>query len=575
MTCDPRAAVVIACLAIANSAAFAAEGPIDAGAAPDGGTTLDDGGPAQTAFAQPSPAPVDSPAADVLALRALLEGRRADERAVFGAFDLELLEGEALAQRRASLRRRVAAALADAGGPLDDVVALAHERDRLLLAFLEKPASERAVLWEVQRRHRLLRSEQDGARTAKESAEEAVKQALLAQESALDAARVAGSERARAVAAERARLEGARQQLAALSARLAGEREADVEADRLREADVESLLTGRPRSPAETDALYDALVVQLVASRDLLRQALAALSEPSPVQRLAATLDMRAVAVEAAEDERALQAAYAEYAAEAAVLEGEIMRRRQVTAAARAANVARLNTARIELIDRLSPQKRARVLGFTREGFEQLGREIEHVRLMATWYLAGHRGELARLGTTLGDGLTLGLAGVRVLKVVFVVAVLVFVRHRLPGWLVALRAAVSRRTTNTTVRVWAARWIAAAGAIAGQLAFMLVQMDFFIDPTEDVRTAKDVVLEAITTTQYATLSRPFTVVVSQELLRNRSYIRLRAKVYVLDVLYEKALSTDVTERVVAGLQESGVAPFGRGASAAAAPRAAA
>ena len=35
-------------------------------------------------------------------------------------------------------------------------------------------------------------------------------------------------------------------------------------------------------------------------------------------------------------------------------------------------------------------------------------------------------------------------------------------------------------------------------------------------------------------------------------------VRLRAKVYVLDVRYEKALETDVTERVMAAFREHSI-----------------
>jgi hypothetical protein len=37
-------------------------------------------------------------------------------------------------------------------------------------------------------------------------------------------------------------------------------------------------------------------------------------------------------------------------------------------------------------------------------------------------------------------------------------------------------------------------------------------------------------------------------------------IRIRGKAYVLDVQYEKAYETDVTERVLLGFRERGIAP---------------
>ncbi|MCA9543042.1 MAG: mechanosensitive ion channel [Myxococcales bacterium] len=89
---------------------------------------------------------------------------------------------------------------------------------------------------------------------------------------------------------------------------------------------------------------------------------------------------------------------------------------------------------------------------------------------------------------------------------------------------------------------------------------MLVQMDFHIGVDQDVAAGKRVVRDALTTCRYAYLDKPWAVMVSQEVLNNALAVRLRAKVYVLDVKYEKALVSDVTERVLIGLREAGVAP---------------
>ena len=89
---------------------------------------------------------------------------------------------------------------------------------------------------------------------------------------------------------------------------------------------------------------------------------------------------------------------------------------------------------------------------------------------------------------------------------------------------------------------------------------MLVQNDFYIAFDQDVARARRVVADAITTSRYTYLDKPWTVLVKQVVHQGYFSIRLRAKVYVLDIQYEKALETDVTMRVVEGFRELGIRP---------------
>jgi small-conductance mechanosensitive channel len=87
---------------------------------------------------------------------------------------------------------------------------------------------------------------------------------------------------------------------------------------------------------------------------------------------------------------------------------------------------------------------------------------------------------------------------------------------------------------------------------------MLVQMDFFVGLDEDVAVAKRIVSEALASSRYTYLKKPWTIVVSEVQQNDFVAVRLRAKVYVLDVHYEKALETDVTERVLAAFREHAI-----------------
>lgn len=94
---------------------------------------------------------------------------------------------------------------------------------------------------------------------------------------------------------------------------------------------------------------------------------------------------------------------------------------------------------------------------------------------------------------------------------------------------------------------------------AGALS-MMVQMDFHIGLEQDLHLARQIVTDALTTSRYAFLEKPWNLVVSQETLGDCFALRLRAKVYVLDLGYEKDLVTDVTEKVTRGFAEAAIAP---------------
>lgn len=89
---------------------------------------------------------------------------------------------------------------------------------------------------------------------------------------------------------------------------------------------------------------------------------------------------------------------------------------------------------------------------------------------------------------------------------------------------------------------------------------MLVQMDFYIGIDQSIGDARRVVREAITSSRYAFLDKPWNVGVSQVMHERYLAIRIRAKIYVLDVKHEKTMETEVTERVIEGLRAAGVAP---------------
>lgn len=89
---------------------------------------------------------------------------------------------------------------------------------------------------------------------------------------------------------------------------------------------------------------------------------------------------------------------------------------------------------------------------------------------------------------------------------------------------------------------------------------MLVQMDFWVGADQDVETARRIVRDALTSSSYAFMGKPWTVLLTEVAKSGWVGIRIRAKVYVLDVQFEKALETDVTARVRAGFNDASILP---------------
>ncbi len=89
---------------------------------------------------------------------------------------------------------------------------------------------------------------------------------------------------------------------------------------------------------------------------------------------------------------------------------------------------------------------------------------------------------------------------------------------------------------------------------------MLIQVDFYIGVDQDIASARRIIEEAVTSCRYAFIEKPWSVLASQVLQENYYAVRLRAKVYVLDVLYEKALESDLTVRVLDTFRRDGIRP---------------
>ena len=98
-----------------------------------------------------------------------------------------------------------------------------------------------------------------------------------------------------------------------------------------------------------------------------------------------------------------------------------------------------------------------------------------------------------------------------------------------------------------------------ASGNAGKVEMML-QFDYYVGVDQNIARAKRIVQEALTTSRYVHLQKPWAVLVNEVILDSYFAVRLRAKAYVLDVHFEKQFETDVTERVLSGFREAAIQP---------------
>jgi small-conductance mechanosensitive channel len=89
---------------------------------------------------------------------------------------------------------------------------------------------------------------------------------------------------------------------------------------------------------------------------------------------------------------------------------------------------------------------------------------------------------------------------------------------------------------------------------------MQVAMDFYVGVDQDVRLAREIVLEACLTSRYVFLDREVPILTKQILLQDIVAIHIKARPYVLDTKYEKAFETDVHLRVLEAFREHGIQP---------------
>jgi small-conductance mechanosensitive channel len=97
-----------------------------------------------------------------------------------------------------------------------------------------------------------------------------------------------------------------------------------------------------------------------------------------------------------------------------------------------------------------------------------------------------------------------------------------------------------------------------ASANAGELDCMVVTT-FYIPVTADHARARKIVQDAVVSSKYLYLEKPFTVLVREYLTgQGHVLVQLTAKAYVFDMRFEKAFESDITDRVLGAFRNEGI-----------------
>lgn len=424
-------------------------------AMPDAGGHAD-GGDADAGDAEAGGAPdLDALRAELASLEAFLAGRLGPRRSaelfrvdlesdVAAARRVEALAKELTAARAAAPDASVADAAVDAAPPPPEQLART-----LGVHILE---AKRAILaLPRERRLALLAAEEEAvraeaARREREEAEREAQRAEAAHLDALAAMKDARSATERQLAEARSKVEAARADQLRAAADVADLRRAllgsaATRAEALARLERESNAVAA--ASADADALYDRIVEELVRLRARGDELLGETEKTITIPRVpkGVTLPDAGDAELAARRDRIAEAIVA---LDGGATSLETEKRELLWAALRSVMAAErtLNERRIELIERVSPAKRDRVLGFGAEGRAQGLREVRRVGLEVRWLRA--TGD-ALVRETFADlkrpARIVGIA-LQVIALAAILSAAMFVRRRIGPWLAAASEAM-------------------------------------------------------------------------------------------------------------------------------------
>ena len=124
---------------------------------------------------------------------------------------------------------------------------------------------------------------------------------------------------------------------------------------------------------------------------------------------------------------------------------------------------------------------------------------------------------------------------------------------------ITLRSVRLQTLDDNTVTIPNLRFITEAVASGNMGAMdMMVVTDFHLALDADIEQAKKILREVIVTSRFVYLKKPVNFALMEACLAEQIVLRLRSTAYVLDVRYEKALQSDVTQRAATLFTEAGI-----------------
>jgi len=85
-----------------------------------------------------------------------------------------------------------------------------------------------------------------------------------------------------------------------------------------------------------------------------------------------------------------------------------------------------------------------------------------------------------------------------------------------------------------------------------------VVAEFYLPIDIDTARVRKIAIEGAQVSRYIYLDKPIVVVFFQQMFEDRSYLKMRLKAYVMDIRFEFAFKSDMTELVLRALLEEGI-----------------
>lgn len=331
------------------------------------------------------------------------------------------------------------------------------------------------------RREGLLSAEQaalraESTRRIRAETQREAERADDARLQALRAAQEANTDAERRLAEIRADAEATRGEQIRARAELEEQRQTEV-ARETSQSDVLAQMTGRAehvaeRSP-EADALYDAIGNRLVSLRERGDALLSDLERGPRAPRPEAAAFPDTNVPDLVRERDRLRGTLEDLQREADALDAESKALTWSALRAVMATERHLNALHIELLQRVSEEKRRRLMGIGEEGFTQGGREIARVAFELRWLRVSGRQAARDMLDELRKPAAIARLSIELVAILALLWATVTLRRRRAAWLEAARETAARTIRSPALLRLVKQGTAVLDAIGGELITLI------------------------------------------------------------------------------------------------------